>query len=247
MSRATFHFHDTLTFFLPRRWQAGLIEHEFIWRASVKDMIESLGVPHAEVELIVANHAAVDFAYIVQPDDRINVYPRFDLVDLPDKVPLRPPLPAAPSFVLDQHLGRLAAYLRMMGFDTLYRNNYHDEELAQVSHDENRVLLTRDVGLLKRSLVIYGYYVRATHREPQLVEITRRFNLPTHAEPFKHCMKCNGLLHPVVKAAVLDQLPDGTARYYDEFHRCQSCQRIYWKGPHYEKMQRLVEQMLAGG
>ncbi|HEX2907521.1 MAG TPA: Mut7-C RNAse domain-containing protein, partial [Phototrophicaceae bacterium] len=150
------------------------------------------------------------------------------------------------AFVLDQHLGRLAAYLRMMGFDTLYRNDYDDEELAQVSHDETRVLLTRDVGLLKRSLVIYGYYVRETNREKQLVEITHRFNLPALADPFKHCMKCNGLLTPVPKAAVLDRLPDGTAQYYDEFHRCQSCQRVYWKGPHFQKMQRLVEQMLSG-
>lgn len=247
MSRATFQFHDELTFFLPRRFQSGAIEHAFDWRASVKDMIESLGVPHAEVGLIAANGVSVDFGCIVQPDDRLDVYPQFDAVDLPEKVRLRPPLPAVPSFVLDQHLGRLAAYLRMMGFDTLYRNDYHDEELAQVSHDEQRVLLTRDVGLLKRSLVIYGYYVRATHREPQLVEITRRFKLSTQAAPFKHCMKCNGLLYAVAKDAILDRLPDGTARYYDEFHRCPSCQRVYWKGPHYEQMQRLVEQMLNGG
>jgi uncharacterized protein with PIN domain len=133
----------------------------------------------------------------------------------------------------------------MMGFDTLYRNDYHDEELAQVSHDENRVLLTRDVGLLKRSIVTYGYYVRETHREKQLVEITRRFNLPASAVPFKHCMKCNGLLKPVAKETVLDRLHDGTAWYYDEFHRCQSCQRIYWKGPHYQRMQQLMEQVLS--
>ncbi|MBI5670020.1 MAG: Mut7-C ubiquitin/RNAse domain-containing protein [Chloroflexi bacterium] len=244
MSHAIFHFHDELNFFLPRRHKHGTIEHAFDWRASVKDMIESLGVPHAEVELIVVNGNAVDFSYVVLPDDQIDVYSQYDTVDMCDKIRLRPPLPAAPAFVLDQHLGRLAAYLRMMGFDTLYRNDYHDEELARISHDENRVLLTRDVGLLKRSLVIYGYYVRATHREQQLVEITRRFNLPAAAAPFKHCMKCNGLLDPVAKAAILDRLPDGTAQYYDEFHRCQSCQRIYWKGPHFQKMQQLVEQVL---
>lgn len=245
MSRAFFHFHDELDFFLPRRFKQGVVEHPFDWRASVKDMIESLGVPHAEVELIVANDKSVDFNYVVMPDDRIDVYPQSYNVARADKVPLRPPLPGSPSFILDQHLGRLAAYLRMMGFDTLYRNDYHDEELAQVSHDENRVLLTRDVGLLKRSIVTYGYYVRETHREKQLVEITRRFNLPPSAVPFKHCMKCNGLLKPVAKETVLDSLPDGTSRYYDEFHRCQSCQRIYWKGPHYQRMQQLMEQVLS--
>lgn len=245
MKRAYFRFHDELNFFLPRSRKSTLIEHAFAWRASIKDMIESLGVPHAEVELIVVNGASVNFGYIVRSDDRIDVYPMFDAVDLPGRVRLRPPLPPCPSFILDQHLGRLAAYLRMLGFDTLYRNDYHDPELAQISHREGRVLLTRDVGLLKRSLITHGYYVRETHRERQLVEIMRRFNLLDVITPFKHCMKCNGLLRPVEKSSVLHRLPDNAARYYDEFHICASCERIYWKGTHFERMHTLMTRVLS--
>ncbi len=245
MKRAYFRFHDELNFFLPRSRKSTLIEHAFTWRASIKDMIESLGVPHAEVELIVVNGEPVTFSYIVGCDDRIDVYPAFDAVDLPGRVRLRPPLPGCPAFILDQHLGRLAAYLRMLGFDTLYRNDYDDPELAQISHREGRVLLTRDVGLLKRSLITHGYYVRETHRERQLVEIMRRFNLPGMVAPFKHCMKCNGLLHPVEKSAVLHRLPDSAARCYEEFHMCASCQRIFWKGTHFERMHTLMTRVLA--
>jgi uncharacterized protein len=244
MPTATFRFYDDLNFFLPRRHKDQAIQHEFDWKASIKDMIESLGVPHAEIELIVVNGASVDFEAIVQPDDQIEVYPFAAPVDLHPKVALRPPYPGRPAFILDQHLGRLAAYLRMMGFDTRYRNDYHDEELAQVSHDETRILLTRDIGLLKRSLVIYGYYVRETHRQKQLAEITRRFTLRPLIEPFRRCMKCNGVVHEVDKAEVEDGLPHGTASYYQDFHRCDSCGRVFWKGTHHERMQALLDEII---
>lgn len=247
MDSAIFRFHDELNFFLPRRQQNLSIEHEFSWRASIKDMIESLGVPHTEIGLLVVNGESICFDYIVKGGDRVEVYPRFDAPNgTGPQIRLRPPYPGRPRFILDQHLGRLAAYLRMLGFDTLYRNNYHDEELAQVSHDETRILLTRDVGLLKRSLVIYGYYVRSTHRQRQLEEIAARYDLLRLTEPFKHCMKCNGLLEKVTKDAIRPRVPDGTAEHYDEFHRCQSCERVYWKGAHYQRMQELLDQVMRG-
>jgi uncharacterized protein with PIN domain len=247
MDTATFRFDEALTFFLPRARKNKPIEHPFDWRGSVKDMIESLGVPHPEIELIVANGVSVDFDTIVEADDHIDVYANFEAAnaDVSPKKPLRPPLEGCPSFILDQHLGRLAAYLRMMGYDTLYRNDYHDEELAQVSHDERRVLLTRDVGLLKRGIVDYGYYVRATHREKQLAELTRRYGLERWITPFKRCMKCNGLVETVSKASVLAELQDDTAQFYEEFHRCNSCGRVYWKGPHHQRMEALMKQVLS--
>lgn len=248
MDSATFRFHGELNFFLPRHSKHTAIEHHFNWRASIKDMIESLGVPHAEISLLAVNGESVNFDYIMQSGDQVEVYPHFEIAnDIAPQIHLRPPYPGRPRFILDQHLGRLAAYLRMLGFDTLYRNDYHDEELAQVSHDETRILLTRDVGLLKRSLVIYGYYVRSTHRRRQLEEIAARFGLLRITEPFKHCMKCNGLLENIAKEAVLPLLPDGTANHYDEFHRCQSCERVYWKGAHYQRMQELLESVMGTG
>jgi uncharacterized protein len=244
MDCAYFLFHDDLNDFLPRRKRDTTIEHSFDWRASIKDMIESLGVPHCEIEWIIVNGSSVNFTYIVQPDDRVDVYPYFSSVDVTPRLSLRPPLPSPLRFVLDTHLGRLAAYLRMMGFDTLYRNDYPDDELAQISASESRILLTRDIGLLKRGLVTYGYFMRETNPPRQLAEITRRYELLNHITPFKHCMKCNGLLAPVEKDKVVDQLPRDTAQHYNVFHQCQSCERIYWKGPHYQRMSELMDQVI---
>lgn len=244
MSKAWFSFEGDLNFFLPRAQKHKAIEHPFDWQASIKDMIESLGVPHPEIELLVVNGQSVDFNYIVQPDDRIQAYPIGHDKQLAPQIALRSPFIGRCRFILDQHLGRLAAYLRMMGFDTLYRNDYHDEELAYVSHHENRILLTRDIGLLKRSLVIYGYYVRETNRQKQLAEITQRYKLRDDVQPFKHCMKCNGLVEQVAKETVADKLPEGTSQYYDEFHRCTSCSQVYWKGAHHQRMQTLMNHVI---
>jgi len=246
MKRATFRFVDELNDFLPRRQRHTTIERHFDWRGSVKDMIESIGVPHCEIDVITVNGTATDFSYIMQDGDAVAVFPRYGAADVPDKLRLRPPLsPANTRFVLDTHLGRLAAYLRMMGFDTLYRNDYPDPELATVSATEERVLLTRDVGLLKRSIVVYGYFVRALKPKKRLIEIMQRFDLATSITPFKICMKCNGRLHVVAVSEVAYHLPAGTADYYDEFHQCDSCQQVYWKGPHYARMRTLIDDVLA--
>jgi len=244
MPTAHFRFHDTLNFFLPRASRDRLINHDYEGRVSVKDMIESLGVPHPEIEMIVINGRSVDFNTLVQHGASINVYSIAFVPQILNPEPLRPAYPGRPKFILDQHLGRLAAYLRMMGFDTLYRNDYHDEELAQVSHDETRILLTRDIGLLKRSAVIYGYFVRETNRRKQLAEITARYHLGEQVQPFSRCMKCNGLVEDVPRELIEDQLPEGTARYYDTFHRCTSCGQIYWKGAHRQRMQILLDEVL---
>lgn len=245
MSVATFRFYDELNDFLPRRRRHIEIERAFSWRASVKDMIESMGVPHTELDLIVVNDRSVDFTYIVRDGDRIEAFPRFDDVNHAEKVRLRPPLePVDTRFILDTHLGRLAAYLRMMGFDTLYRNDYPDDELAQVSFDEHRVLLTRDVGLLKRGIVVYGYFVRELKPKKRLIEIMQRYRLAEAITPFKYCMKCNGELHTVEKDAVISEVPAGTIDYYDEFHQCDSCLQVYWKGPHYDRMLALIDEVM---
>lgn len=245
MQNAYFRFYDELNDFLPSRQRGTTITHYFDWRASIKDMIESLGVPHAEVDVILVNDAAVDFSHIVVDGDDVHVYPRLEMVATDTALALRPPLPLRARFVLDTHLGRLAAYLRMIGFDTLYRNDYPDDELAQISYQQDRILLTRDIGLLKRSMVVHGYFVRATNPRRQIKEVVQRFDLHDQVAPFKHCMKCNGLLMPVAKQAIIDQLPRSTAQHYDHFHQCQSCAQVYWKGPHFQRMQALIVQALG--
>jgi hypothetical protein len=244
MSQASFRFYAELNDFLPPSRRHVPFTHTFDGRVSIKDMIESLGVPHTEVDLILAHGESVSFAYLVQDGDQIDVYPIAEARHLAPLLRVRPaPLPE-PRFVLDTHLGKLAAYLRMLGFDTLYRNDYHDDTLARLSSAELRILLTRDRGLLKRSMVTHGYYVRETNPHQQVIEVLRRFDLFRSITPFHRCMHCNGLLQAVHKELISDRLPPRTREYYDEFHVCQACGRIYWKGSHYQRMQQFVEGVL---
>jgi len=244
-SIATFRFYAELNDFFPPHKRQRPFAHQFELSASVKDMIEALGVPHTEVDLILANGQSVDFSYPVQPGDRISVYPVFESIDISPIVRVRPQPLRDPRFVLDVHLGRLAGYLRLLGFDTLYRNNYTDEELAQISSRQSRILLTRDRGLLKRSIVTHGYCLRTTNPFEQLSEVLGRFDLLESVRPFQRCMRCNGLPQRVDKAEIIDQLPPKTQQYYNEFRQCQSCGNVYWKGSHYRRMQQFVEQIMS--
>jgi hypothetical protein len=244
MAQADFRFYAELNFFLPPSKNQVSFTHFFEGRASIKDMIESLGVPHPEVDLLVVNGESVDFSYIVQDSDRIDVYPVSAASETTPTVSVRPTPLSAFRFVVDINLGKLANSLRMLGFDTLYRNDYSDEELAQISASQERILLTRDKGLLMRSLVTYGYYVRATDPERQVVEVLQRFDLFNKVAPFQRCMRCNGLLEPVAKESILDQLPLKTQLSIHEFHRCHECGQIYWRGSHFERMQQFIEGVL---
>jgi uncharacterized protein with PIN domain len=243
MPSAHLRFYAHLNDFLHRTRRQKSFDHAFDGTPSVKDMIESLGVPHTEVALILANDAPVDFAYHVRDGDRISVYPPFEHLDLPPSVNVQPQ-PEDARFVCDVHLGRLAAYLRMVGFDTLFPEDYRDEELARISSEEDRILLTRDRGLLKRRIVRRGYSVRATDPWQQLAEVIKRFNLYDAIARFQRCAACNGVLETVDKAVIADQLPEQTAQHYDEFRRCTGCGKIYWRGSHYEQIDAFVEQIL---
>lgn len=240
-----FCFHAELNDFLPSNRRNARFTRCFETSSSVKDAIEAQGVPHTEVGLILVNGHSVDFSYLVQPDDQIDVYSVAAAANTTHAVSVQPQALSIPRFVLDVHLGKLATSLRMLGFDTLYRNDYTDEELARISSSEQRILLTRDIGLLKRSAVTYGYYVRTTDPQQQLMEVLKRFNLKDTVTPFQRCLRCNGLLEPVDKAAIIDQLPLHPRQHIEKFHRCRQCGQVFWKGSHYERMRQFVEQVLA--
>jgi hypothetical protein len=240
MSTAFFRFYAELNDFLPRRCR----QREFVvpldGSPAVKHVIEALGAPHPEVDLILVNGQAVDFTYHLQDGDRVSVYPVFETFDITPLNRLRPHPLRQPRFVLDGHLGRLAAYLRMLGFDTLYTPDAEDERLARLASDEKRILLTRDRGLLKRNLVARGYCVRQDDPHAQVMEIVERFDLRSASAPFTRCLRCNGLLEAVNKTDVIQQLQLNTLQFYNEFHRCTLCGQVYWKGSHYQRMQRLL-------
>jgi uncharacterized protein with PIN domain len=212
---------------------------------SIKDLIEAIGVPHPEIDLLLVDGQPVDFTWRVRDGDRIAAYPAFNALDLGEEVRLQPLMQTEPRFVADVHLGRLTAYLRLAGFDTAYRTDYSDREIVAVSASEDRTVLTRDVGLLKHRLVRRGCFVRQTEPGRQLVEVTRRFDLVSRALPFTRCLQCNEILQRVSKALVDRALLPRTRESFDEFSRCPWCSRIYWQGSHYTRMKRLLETAFA--
>jgi uncharacterized protein with PIN domain len=119
--------------------------------------------------------------------------------------------------VLDVHLGKLARALRMLGFDTHYENTLDDKTIAKVAVSESRVVLTRDVGLLKQKAIQRGYWLRSQQTPEQLREVMDYFNLHGAFRPFTRCIACNGSIVPVSKENILAELPPKTRLYFNDF------------------------------
>jgi len=243
----TFRFYEELNDFLAEPNRKIDFTRQFAKTGSVKDAIEALGVPHTEIDLILVNGQSVDFDYRLRDGDRISVYPVFESLDITPIVHLRPGPLRTPAFVLDAHLGRLAAYLRMLGFDSLYRNDYDDPELARISSGQNRILLTRDRKLLMRKQVTRGYFVRERQPKNQLLEVLHRFDLFSLQCPLTRCMHCNGEIRKIDKHSIESRLQPRTRAHYSEFWQCRDCGKIYWRGSHYQRMQQLIASINNGG
>ncbi|MEW6566722.1 MAG: Mut7-C RNAse domain-containing protein [Chloroflexota bacterium] len=241
MARIWIRFYQELNDFLPRARRGGEFAHAVAGRTSVRDLIESLGVPHTEVDLILVNGASVSFDYLVCDGDRVSVYPTFESIDITPLLRLRPAPLREPRFVLDHHLGRLAAYLRLFGFDSLYGPDWDDTTLAEISAHQERILLTRDRGLLKRRAVRRGYCPREDHPRRQLVEVMRRFDLLSAAQPLTRCLACNGRLARVSADQVRGAVPPDVIASQSDLARCADCGRVYWRGTHYQRLRALIE------
>lgn len=245
MATVWLRFYEELNDFLPPERCKVCFSHTFQRRASIKDMIEAFGVPHPEIDLILVNGQSVDFSYIVQDGDRISVYPLFESFDIAPLTRLRPQPLRVSRFVLDVHLGKLARYLRLLGFDACYRNDYDDAELARLASADQRILLTRDRDLLKRAVVTHGYYVRATEPRRQVEEVMERLDLYRAIRPFQRCTRCNGLLAAVARQQVWERLPPETRRYVEDFWECGECRQLYWEGSHVPPIRRFIESLQA--
>ena len=243
-SRASFRFYAELNDHLPKHQHQKTLDRSFFVPGTVKDMIESFGVPHTEIELIIVNGESVPFSHVVRDGDRIAVYPMFESFDIAGELKVRQQPLREPKFVLDVHLGKLAAYLRMLGFDAAYGNCSSDPELVRTSSEQQRILLTRDRGLLKHSAVTHGYLVRHTDSRRQIAEIVARFDLARCVQPFTRCMVCNASLTQISKEQVQSVLPPRTATSFEELYRCLRCGRIYWRGSHYRRMQQWVNELV---
>ena len=224
MASAGFLYNGSLREFLARSLRDDAFHYEGARAATLKNAIEALGVPHTEVGRVTVNGEPATLQRILREGDRVEVFPRQEETGL-DAV-----------FVADAHLGGLARFLRMLGFDTVHRNALPDSEIRRMAREERRIVLTRDRGLLKCADIARGAYVRALKPEEQLREVAGRYGLAARARPFTLCLHCNLALEPVEKARILERLPEQVSQLHDSFMHCRGCDRVYWRGSHYQRM-----------
>lgn len=245
MNVAFFRFYEELNEFLSPGKRKTEFEYRFSGRPSVKDAIEAIGVPHVEVDLILVNGRSVDFSEKLCDEDRVSVYPVFETIDITSVTRLRPKPLRELKFILDVHLGRLAKYLRLCGFDSLFSQFFEDREIIETALSEKRIILTRDKQLLKDRRVTHGYWIRSQNHYEQLREVFVRFDLKDRMMLFARCISCNTLLEEVDKEDIKDRLLADTSRYFSKFTICPGCDRIFWEGSHYDNMKRIIDEVLV--
>ena len=233
-------FHGDLSVFLKRSGRVQPVERHLKERTSIKDIIESCGVPHPEVDIIRGQNEEIEFSCVIDKNMNIDVYPvNFIHLQAPRRhLQIR----EVSHFVADVHLGGLTRNLRLLGIDVAAPAMADDRQLLEIMQKEDRALLTRDRRLLMHSIVQTGFHPHSQVPDEQTIEVLRRFNLASYLAPFTRCLHCNALLQPAAKAEVIDCLEPLTRKYYEEFRRCQGCDRIYWRGSHFDKLLRRVEE-----
>ncbi len=234
-------FHGDLPFFLGSKTRPETVERALGEKTSVKDVIESCGVPHPEVDLILVDGRPVNFGYALEWDADVDVYPVRLSCTLFEKHRLQ--VPRIKYFIADGHLGKLARDLRLLGFDVAYDRDADDRQLLAIMRESNRALLTRDRRLLMHTIVQHGYYLRSQNPINQTIEVLRRFDLFSAIAPFTRCLRCNAPLEEVKKNEVIQRLEPLTKIYYEEFRRCMGCGQIYWAGSHFSKLQERLEEI----
>ena len=243
-------FHGEIRCLLYYKFrQDPVVRYPLSRSASIKDIIEALGIPHTEIGSIEKNLAQLDFSYIPRPGDHLDISPIAPGAGAAESSVLRPRPPQPYCFMVDINVARLTGLLRMAGFDTLSVLDITElkskRDIAETSSSLGRILLSRDKELLKHREVTFGRLVRSQDSESQLYEIIDLYNLKNKLLPFSRCMKCNGTLVEVTKQSVLELLEPLTKKYYHSFKRCGSCSSIYWRGSHHQKMLKLLEPILT--
>jgi uncharacterized protein with PIN domain len=233
---AEFRFYEELNDFLPAGRRKVSFDQSFHGTPSVKDTIQAIGVPHSAIDLILVNGLSVDFTYRLKGGERVAVYPVFERLDISPVVKLRAEPLRLTRFILDVHLGKLARFLRMLGFDTAYSPEWDDDEIIRFSQEQSRIILTRAIGILKQSRVSHGHWIR--HHQPldQLNEVLGTLDLSRQLRPFTRCMECNGLISPVSKDEIQAFVAPEIFGRFDAFWQCEGCRKIYWQGSHYARM-----------
>ncbi len=240
-------FHGSLKELLhPRHRSRGKVACSLNRRASIKDIVEARRVPHTEIGKITAHDRERTLAWIPEREGRVDIFPLAIPTDPTVPTPLRPETVPAIRFLADINVGKLATLLRMAGLDTATEPGADDRVLAEKAAAEGRILLSRNRDLLKRSLVVHGHLVRAEEPREQLAEVLALYGLAGKTHPFSRCLRCNTLLEPVDKSAILHRLQPLTRKYYHRFHICPDCRRIYWQGSHHRHMEQLLADIFPG-
>jgi uncharacterized protein with PIN domain len=243
LRKSVFRFYEELNDHLPDNIQKKDFTYEFTGKPSVKNSIQAIGIPHSEVDLMLVDGEPVTFDYKMQGGEKISVYPMFELLDISPLARLRPKPLRDPRFIVDVNLGKLALKLRLLGFDTLFRNDFEDDEIVEIALREKRIILTRDKGILKQNVVTHGYFLRNDDPKKQLKELVERFQLQNNFKPFTRCANCNGILEETDKQKVQKKIPSDTFQYYDNFWECNGCQKLFWKGSHYKHIKDWLEEL----
>lgn len=240
-----FRFYEELNEFLPKEKAKQSFPVTFTGKPSVKNTVEMLGVPHTEIDLILVDGTSVDFGYQLKGGEQISVYPVFESLDISPLIRLRAKPLRNTKFIVDVNLGKLARKLRLLGFDTLFRNNFDDDEIIRIAAREKRIILTRDKGILKNNQVTHGYWLRNTAPSLQLEEVVERLQLRSSFKPFSRCTHCNHKLRRVEKDEIAHRLPSDTLQYYAKFWECEGCKNIYWEGSHFDSILNWIEKLKA--
>lgn len=246
MARVTMRFYGALNDFLAPPCRGRPFAHDSARHASVKHAVEALGVPHTEVDLVLVDGDSVAFDHPLHDGEQVSVYPPFAALDPGTLSKVRPPPVDEPRFVADAHLGRLARYLRFLGFDTLQRNAWNDGELVALARDTQRIVLTRDRALLMRRDVVHGACLRADDPLAQLREVGARYGLARRRDRPARCLRCNAVLEAVDKAAVAARLPPAVQARHDAIWHCAACDQLFWRGSHWQRLRHRVDAALRG-
>jgi uncharacterized protein with PIN domain/molybdopterin converting factor small subunit len=245
MVTATFRFYAELNDFLAPEKRGREFSSPCARAATAKHMIEALGVPHTEVDLVLINGESANFDQLLKDGARVAIFPRFRMLDVSPLLRITPFPSGNIRFIADAHLGGLAPLLRMAGFDTLYDNHFQDSQIEDIARLEKRIVLTRDRELLKRRSVIHGCYMREIKPAHQLLEIFARLSLARHATPFTLCLECNAPLRSTGKGEVLERLPPSVRERFDRFSTCDLCGRVFWEGSHWQRMRKLLDRAMS--
>ena len=245
MPKATFRFYEELNDFLPKHMRKVDFEVESKGKRSIKDMVEALGVPHTEIDLILANGKSVDFCYILQDGDRISVYPVFESLNIANITRLREVPLRKTRFIADVNLGDIVKYMRLLGFDVYYESVLSAKEIIEISKSENRIILTKSKKLLKFRDVSHGVFIRPGTTAEQVKRIVDYLNIKDQVKPFSRCLCCNSLVEPVSKNEIVNRIPPKTKAFCDEYSQCKTCDKIYWDGTHFVNMKKIINDILG--